>query len=442
MHSDFAGVGGPNLAPAGDGWIADCVANAPGGPVHVLLSDREAEHIPGCNMAFRRSALKAIGGFDPQYRVAGDDVDVCWRIQQHGWKIGFSPAAQVWHHRRNSLRTYWRQQRGYGKAEALLEQKWPTKYNAVGHLNWAGRIYGKGLTLGWRRGRIYQGAWGSAPFQSIYQPAAGPISSLPLMPEWYLVIIALAVGAALGLVWTPLLLALPLLLLALGTSLIQAALSAQHASFTSETRTRWQRLRLRSLTALLHLLQPLARLYGRLRYGLTPWRQRGQSGLALPAPRSAQVWREEWRALEDWLHGIEVSLQQDGAVVLRGGDFDRWDLEAQGGVLGGVRLRMTIEEHGGGRQLARLRAWPRCAGWGLALAALLTLLTALAALSAAWSAAIMLGLIAALLTLRIAQECATAMSAVLCALHECDDTAQTAPHPAPALLEQREIGGA
>jgi hypothetical protein len=117
-------------------------------------------------------------------------------------------------------------------------------------------------------------------------------------------------------------------------------------------------------------------------------------------------------------------------------------LEAQGGVLGGVRLRMTIEEHGGGRQLARLRAWPRCAGWGLALAALLTLLTALAALSAAWSAAIMLGLIAALLTLRIAQECATAMSAVLCALHECDDTAQTAPHPAPALLEQREIGGA
>ncbi|MGH2984045.1 MAG: glycosyltransferase, partial [Solirubrobacterales bacterium] len=38
--SDHAGIGGPNVPPP-DGWVADCVANAPGGPVHVLLSDRE-----------------------------------------------------------------------------------------------------------------------------------------------------------------------------------------------------------------------------------------------------------------------------------------------------------------------------------------------------------------------------------------------------------------
>jgi len=76
-RGDFAGIGGPNIAPAGDGRIAACVANAPGGPMHVLVSDVEAEHIPGCNMAFRKSALVAIGGFDPQFRAAGDDVDVC-----------------------------------------------------------------------------------------------------------------------------------------------------------------------------------------------------------------------------------------------------------------------------------------------------------------------------------------------------------------------------
>ena len=35
--------------------IAECVANAPGGPIHVLLSDEIAEHIPGCNMAFREA---------------------------------------------------------------------------------------------------------------------------------------------------------------------------------------------------------------------------------------------------------------------------------------------------------------------------------------------------------------------------------------------------
>ena len=134
MATDHVGIGGPNLAPPGDGPIADCVANAPGGPVHVLLSDREAEHIPGCNMAFRKTALQAIGGFDAQFRTAGDDVDVCWRLQQRGWTLGFSATAMVWHHRRNSIRAYWRQQQGYGKAEALLEKKWPEKYNVVGTL--------------------------------------------------------------------------------------------------------------------------------------------------------------------------------------------------------------------------------------------------------------------------------------------------------------------
>ena len=30
---------------------------SPGGPAHVMLTDRLAEHIPGCNMAFYKWAL-------------------------------------------------------------------------------------------------------------------------------------------------------------------------------------------------------------------------------------------------------------------------------------------------------------------------------------------------------------------------------------------------
>src|SRR4029453_12483501 len=142
--SDHAGIGGPNVPPP-DGWVADCVANAPGGPVHVLLSDREAEHIPGCNMAFRRARLIEVDGFDARFRAAGDDVDVCWRLQGRGATLGFSAGAVVWHHARDSVRAYWRQQIGYGRAEALLERKWPAKYNAGGHHSWAGRLYGKGV---------------------------------------------------------------------------------------------------------------------------------------------------------------------------------------------------------------------------------------------------------------------------------------------------------
>src|SRR5438552_4084823 len=278
MRTDHSAVGGPNIPPTGDGAIADCVANAPGGPVHVLISDREAEHIPGCNMAFRKSALQAIGGFDPQFRVAGDDVDVCWRIHQQGWTIGFSPAAVVWHHRRNSVRAYLKQQRGYGRAEALLEKKWPDKYNASGHLSWKGRIYGKGRTyiIGQRR-RIYNGIWGSALFQYIYEPAPSLTQGWPQMPEWYLVILMLAVFSALGLTWKPLMLAAPFLVLSVGVPIAQAIASASRASFTSSTRSRLSAFGQTALTALLYTLQPMARLYGRLCHGLTPWRRRGMS---------------------------------------------------------------------------------------------------------------------------------------------------------------------
>ena len=84
LQSDVVGCGGPNVVPADDPWQAQCVARAPGGPTHVMLDDRTAEHIPGCNMAFRRDALEEIGGFDPVYVCAGDDVDVCWRLQAKG----------------------------------------------------------------------------------------------------------------------------------------------------------------------------------------------------------------------------------------------------------------------------------------------------------------------------------------------------------------------
>src|SRR5262249_26331021 len=128
LRFDAAGVGGPNLSPD-DGWLASCVAAAPGQPTHVLQSDQVAEHIPGGNMVFRRDALLAIDGFDNQFHKAGDDVDVCWRLQQAGYWLSFAPGAFVWHHRRQTAGAYFRQQAGYGEAEALLRFKHPDKFN-------------------------------------------------------------------------------------------------------------------------------------------------------------------------------------------------------------------------------------------------------------------------------------------------------------------------
>ena len=118
--------------------IEAVVAAAPGAPAHVLLDDTEAEHLPGCNLAIRRSALAAIGGFRVAYRVAGDDVDVCWRLRAAGGRLRFAPGAMVWHHRRYRVRAYLRQQRGYGHAEALLMRDHPERFGPLGGARWCG----------------------------------------------------------------------------------------------------------------------------------------------------------------------------------------------------------------------------------------------------------------------------------------------------------------
>ncbi len=413
MSTLHAGVGGPNIAPPGDGWIAECVARAPGGPLHVLLSDQEAEHIPGCNMAFRRTCLEAIGGFDPQFRTAGDDVDVCWRLQERGWTLGFHPAALVWHHRRNSVRTYWKQQIGYGRAEAMLERKWPEKYNGPGHVRWAGRIYGPGITrlLGWRRPRIYHGVWGGAPFQSLYEPAPSLLGFLPQMPEWHLMTATLAVLAGSSVVYPPFALAVPLLVAALVLPIAQACASAARAPFPERTHG-VAHLTRRLLTAALHLVQPLARLRGRLLEGLTPWRRRATPGPAPLWPVTAAIWSGRWEPQDRRLLALEARLRAKRACVLRGEEHDGWDLEVRGGILGVARLVMGVEDHAGAKQLVRLRWWPKIPMRGPILALGFAALAGAAAQAQLWGAAVLLGLGAVLPTLHIVEQCMAGMATI------------------------------
>ena len=357
--SDHACIGGPNIVPGNDPFISTCVANAPGGPVHVLETDEIAEHVPGCNMSFRKDALMKIGGFDPVYRCAGDDVDVCWRIQQSGRTIGFHPSAVVWHHRRNSIKAYWKQQKGYGKAEALLEQKWPEKYNSLGHLSWGGRIYGNGslLPVKVKEDQIFYGSWGSALFQSVYQPAGSFINSIPLMPEWYLISAMLLVAGCLGFLWSPLLWLLPIFAVTILVVLVQAFISTKKN--TALQPRQMKSVKYISCIILLHLLQPMARLYGRFNHGLTPWRKKGAAVqlrfLFNLRPRAFAHWSELWHSIEDRLSGIEKKLTQLRSRVKRGGDFDQWDIQVSNGLFARSRGLLTIEEHGGGKQMLRFK---------------------------------------------------------------------------------------
>ncbi len=48
-------------------------------------------------LAVRREAWDALGGFDEQYFMYAEDVDLCWRAWEAGWRVGYEPAARVSH---------------------------------------------------------------------------------------------------------------------------------------------------------------------------------------------------------------------------------------------------------------------------------------------------------------------------------------------------------
>jgi O-antigen biosynthesis protein len=356
QSTDMPAAGGPNLPPPEASLVASCVAVSPGGPQHVLIDDQEAEHVPGCNMAFRREVLREIGGFDPIYRAAGDDVDVCWRLQDRGHRIAFSPAAMVWHHRRNTVGAYLRQQRGYGKAEGLLYLRHPHRFNRLGHSRWRGRIYG-GLAslLSLRRPVVYAGVYGRGLFQTLYQPPSGLAGFLPLTIEWNAVALlflawALARG---GIAWLG---ALPLAL-SVGLCL--------NAALRARLDPRSDSLQGRLLVALLTYLAPLARGFERYR-----WLVRGLTdGERVKSPRPFQRLPLSWRTLdlsvsywtetgvekESILERVRDAMTARRYVVVPDRGWSHWDLEVHGGIWTVARIRACGENHGGDRRVLRVR---------------------------------------------------------------------------------------
>src|SRR4029453_17637186 len=168
---------------------------------------------------------------------------------------------------------------------------------------------------------------------SIYQSPAGALESWLSMPEWYLTVAALAPICALGFLWFPLLYALPFLAITLYAPVCQALISSSRVCFPASRRSRFGWVKLRTVTALLHLLQPLARLRGRLRSGLTFWRYNA-SGFVMPWPRKFAVWTEHWRDPNERLKAFEADLRKAGVHVRRGGVYNRWAWEVRGGCLG------------------------------------------------------------------------------------------------------------
>lgn len=129
----------------------------------------------------------------------------------------------------------------------------------------------------------------------------------------------------------------------------------------------------------------------------------------MPRLRVESVWSEKWRDPATWLSEIEAAVRQRGSTVIRGGDFDRWDLEFRRGILGSTRLMLAIEEHGRGRQLARVKMWPRFSSIALFVASFSAVLAVLAFRADEQVPAILLAGVFAAIVVRTLQERASTM---------------------------------
>jgi len=74
------------------------------------------------NVAFRREALQATGGFDPKCET-GEDVDLSIRISRAGWELWYEPEATVNHQDPHTFRQLLRQWFGYGLGHGYVFKK-------------------------------------------------------------------------------------------------------------------------------------------------------------------------------------------------------------------------------------------------------------------------------------------------------------------------------
>ena len=90
------------------------------GPREAAVHARSmVSYVPSAAMLARRRVLLDEGGFDETMHVA-EDVDLCWRLEQQGWRLRYEPAAQVAHDHRVSFRTWFARKAFYGTGAAPL----------------------------------------------------------------------------------------------------------------------------------------------------------------------------------------------------------------------------------------------------------------------------------------------------------------------------------
>jgi cellulose synthase/poly-beta-1,6-N-acetylglucosamine synthase-like glycosyltransferase len=129
LPADVAAVGCSNLSPGKQNFVGEVSGLAflsfMGGRNFfsqnaVFPEERYTDHLSfSC---YRKEAVQKVGGFDPKF-WCGQDYELDIRLRKAGFKILYTPKTKVYHFKRDSVRSLWRQMYRYGIARAKMVKK-------------------------------------------------------------------------------------------------------------------------------------------------------------------------------------------------------------------------------------------------------------------------------------------------------------------------------
>lgn len=88
--------------------------------------DDKSFYVPSCNMLIRRDEFLECGGFNEGLQV-GEDVDLCWRLQDMGHLLEYRPSGSVLHRHRTKWKSFCDRRFDYGTSEPLLQKLHPNR---------------------------------------------------------------------------------------------------------------------------------------------------------------------------------------------------------------------------------------------------------------------------------------------------------------------------
>ena len=90
------------------------------------LVSQEVSAVTGACMVVRREAFASVGGFDERFEINFNDIDFCLRLRKMGWKVVWTPIAELYHRQSESVGLhYTSEQKGkYDMESEIFRQRW------------------------------------------------------------------------------------------------------------------------------------------------------------------------------------------------------------------------------------------------------------------------------------------------------------------------------